>query len=65
VSITLWELVERRARDAPQAPALLFSETSISNREFRLRALGLARGLAGLGIGHGDVVAVRLPNIPE
>jgi cyclohexanecarboxylate-CoA ligase len=65
VSITLWELVERRARDTPPAPALLFSESSISNREFRQRALSVARGLAGLGIGRGDVVAVQLPNIPE
>jgi cyclohexanecarboxylate-CoA ligase len=62
---TLWELVERRARDAPEAPALLFAEHSISNREFRRRALSLARGFAGLGIGRGDVVAVQLPNIPE
>jgi cyclohexanecarboxylate-CoA ligase len=65
IDATLWQLVERRARDAPDAPALLFSESSISNRDFRLRALSLARGLAGLGIGRGDVVAVQLPNIPE
>jgi len=63
--MTLWELVERRARDAPHAPSLLFSEVRISNREFRERALSLARGLAGLGVGKGDVVAVQLPNIPE
>jgi cyclohexanecarboxylate-CoA ligase len=62
---TLWELVERRAREAPEATALLFGESRVSNRDFRLRALGLARGLAGLGIGRGDVVAVQLPNIPE
>ena len=65
MSATLWELVERRARDAAEGSALLFSESSISNRDFRLRALSLARGLAGLGIGRGDVVAVQLPNIPE
>jgi cyclohexanecarboxylate-CoA ligase len=65
VNDTLWGLVERRARDAPAAPALFFLESSISNREFRLRALSLARGLGGLGIGRGDVVAVQLPNIPE
>lgn len=65
MSHTLWELVERHARDAPARAALLFSEHSISNRDFRLRALSLARGLADLGIRHGDVVAVQLPNIPE
>jgi acyl-CoA synthetase (AMP-forming)/AMP-acid ligase II len=62
--MTLWELVERRARDAPDATALLFGEGHISNRGFRLRALSLARGLADLGVGRGDVVAVQLPNIP-
>jgi cyclohexanecarboxylate-CoA ligase len=63
--MTLWELVERRARDAPQAPSLLFSHEVISNREFRDRALSVASGLAGLGVGKGDVVAAQLPNIPE
>jgi len=63
--MTLWELVERRARDAPDAPALLFAESRISNRDFRTRALSLARGFADLGVRRGDVVAVQLPNIPE
>jgi cyclohexanecarboxylate-CoA ligase len=63
--MTLWELVERRGRDAPRAPAVLFEPQAISNREFRERALSVARGLAGLGVGRGDVVAVQLPNIPE
>ena len=63
--MTLWGLVERRARDAPHAAAVLFGQQSISNQDFRHRALSLARGLAGLGVGRGDVVAVQLPNIPE
>jgi acyl-CoA synthetase (AMP-forming)/AMP-acid ligase II len=63
--MTLWELVERRARDAAHAPALLFADQRISNEDFRQRALSLARGFAGLGIGRGDVVAAQLPNIPE
>ena len=63
--MTLWGLVEGRARDAPHARAVLFEQQAISNREFRDRALSLARGLAGLGVGRGDVVAVQLPNIPE
>jgi len=63
--MTLWELVERRSRDAPSAPALLFADKRISNEDFRGRALRLAGGLAGLGISKGDVVAVQLPNIPE
>jgi acyl-CoA synthetase (AMP-forming)/AMP-acid ligase II len=63
--MTLWELVERRARDAPRAPALLFGDSRVANEEFRQRALRVARGLASQGIGKGDVVAVQLPNIPE
>src|SRR5574341_1782227 len=63
--MTLWELVERRARDAPEATALLFGERRVSNVEFHLRALTVAAGLAELGIGRGDVVAVQLPNVPE
>ena len=63
--MTLWELVERRARDAPQAAALLFGDSRISNSEFRSRALSLAGGLSNLGVGRGDVVAVQLPSIPE
>lgn len=62
---TLWGLVERRARDAPHAPAVLFQEQTTSNREFRQRALQVAGGLAGLGVERGDIVAVQLPNIPE
>lgn len=65
MSHTLWGLVERRARDAPHAASVLFAEEKISNREFHRRALSLARGLAELGIGKSDVVAVQLPNIPE
>ena len=65
MSGTLWALVERRARSAPHAAAVLFEQQAISNREFRDRALSLARGLGSLGIGRGDVVAVQLPNIPE
>ena len=65
MSHTLWQLVERRARDAPGRAALLFEDRRISNAEFRDRALRLAGGLAGLGVARGDVVAVQLPNIPE
>ena len=65
MSQTLWGLVEGRARDAPHARAVLFEQHAISNREFRDRALCVARGLSDLGVGRGDVVAVQLPNIPE
>jgi len=63
--LTLWQLVERRANEAPGAPALLFGDARWSNAEFRERAARLAGGLRALGIGRGDVIAVQLPNIPE
>jgi acyl-CoA synthetase (AMP-forming)/AMP-acid ligase II len=65
VSETLWQLVERRARDAPEGTSILFQGTRVTNRDFRDRALCVARGLADLGVARGDVVAVQLPNIPE
>jgi len=65
VSTTLWQLVERRTKNAPDSTAVLFETNRISNRQFFDRALSLARGLADLGVGPGDVVAVQLPNIPE
>lgn len=62
---TLWALVERRAQNAPHAAALLSGDARWSNAQFRGRAARLAGGLAALGIGRGDTVAVQLPNIPE
>ena len=63
--MTLWELVERRSIEAPEAISILFSEKHLTNRAFRDEALRVARGLRELGVGRGDVVAVQLPNIPE
>jgi cyclohexanecarboxylate-CoA ligase len=65
VSTTLWQLVERRTKDAPDGTAVLLETNRITNRQFFDRAVSLARGLAELGVGPGDVVAVQLPNIPE
>ena len=65
MSETLWGLVERRAAEAPHAPALLFADLVISNRQFRERALQFAGAFARLGVKRGDVVAVQLPNVPE
>ena len=63
--MTLWQLVERRAREVPRSPALLFANEIVSNEDFLQRARALAGGLERLGVGKGDVVAVQLPNIPE
>src|SRR5881409_3301811 len=45
--------------------AMVFGEVRVSFAEFRERANRLARGLAALGIRHGENVAIWLPNRPE
>lgn len=54
-------LVARR----PDAPAIIARDETISYAELDDRVRHVAAGLAGLGIGRGDVVAVQLPNVPE
>ena len=41
------------------------SGREITGRELKGAVRGLAAGLAARGIGHGDVVALYMPNIPE
>jgi fatty-acyl-CoA synthase len=48
----------------PAREAIVFGDERITFAELRERAETLARGLAALGIGHGDAVAVWLPNRP-
>src|SRR5438093_11655795 len=45
--------------------AMVFGEVRVSFAEFRERVNRLARGLAVLGIRHGENVAIWLPNRPE
>ncbi|MEU4349627.1 amino acid adenylation domain-containing protein [Streptomyces sp. NPDC023838] len=56
---SLYERVLARARRSPQEPALRFEGTDTSYRELAERAEAGAAALAGLGVGPGDVVAVR------
>src|SRR5437773_12357782 len=44
--------------------AMVFGEVRVSFAEFRERVNRLARGLAALGIRHGENVATSLPNRP-
>jgi fatty-acyl-CoA synthase len=44
--------------------AIVFGDSRVTFAEFRERADTLARGLATLGIGRGDKVAIWLPNRP-
>ena len=40
-------------------------QRSVTYREFDFEVRRLAEGLRDLGIGHGDVVAIYMPNLPE
>src|SRR3954463_14286029 len=60
----LWTLLAEWAEQTPNAPALLHGERTISFAELHEQSLRAARGLADLGVGPGDRVALWLPNIP-
>jgi len=56
--------VERRARLAPERPAIVSGERSLTNAALAARVRRLANGLRGLGVGPGDRVAWLGPNHP-
>jgi len=60
----VWTLLSDWAEHAPEAPAFLHGEQTISFGELHERALRAAQGLADLGVGPGDRVALWLPNVP-
>jgi amino acid adenylation domain-containing protein len=55
------ELVEQRARLAPDAPAVVCAGTAVSYAELNERANRLAHHLLGLGVGPGRLVAIAVP----
>jgi acyl-CoA synthetase (AMP-forming)/AMP-acid ligase II len=60
--LDLYSLFRRHVLRAPEAPAVLDAEGTVGYGELDRTARRLAAGLAQLGIGPGDVVAVQLPN---
>ncbi|MFL0670205.1 MAG: AMP-binding protein [Erythrobacter sp.] len=65
VCVTRYAL-ERWAREQPDMPYMVFEDGSCwTYRELKARVEQLAAGLAGLGVGQGDHVAVWLPNNRE
>ncbi len=62
---TLRDCVGRLARDAPSRTALAGAGTPLSYADLHARALSLAAGFRGLGLGRGDIVAAQLPNSVE
>ncbi|MGM1064624.1 amino acid adenylation domain-containing protein [Saccharothrix sp. Mg75] len=59
------ELVERRARRAPDAVAVVHGSTELTYRELDERAEWLADRLAARDVGPEDVVALLLPRTPD
>lgn len=63
---TLWDLLERRAEDTPDALATVDEDMeTLTFAELWTEAERAAAGLAGAGVGPGDVVAWQLPVWPE
>jgi fatty-acyl-CoA synthase len=60
----VWSLLAHWAEETPDAPALLHGERTLSFAELHDQAARSAQGLADLGVGPGDRVALWLPNVP-
>ncbi|MFP5288938.1 MAG: amino acid adenylation domain-containing protein, partial [Thermoanaerobaculia bacterium] len=57
---TLVELFAAHVARAPEAPAVVFGDQSLTYAELDRRANRLARHLIGLGVGHGSLVGLCL-----
>lgn len=60
----VWTLLADIAEDTPGAPALIHGDRTLSFAELHDDAGRVAQGLADLGVGPGDRVALWLPNVP-
>ncbi len=60
---TLRNWLELRARETPDAPAIIGADAPVSYAELQQKVHATARGLRKLGLEKGDVVGVQLPNI--
>ena len=61
----LHRIFESVVAAAPNAPAVVAGETSLTYGELNLRANNLAHHLAGRGFAEGSIAAVALPRGPE
>ena len=65
VTGSLFDVVERSAKNYPNAPALEFFGKTITYAEMLDQVERAAEGLRSLGVTAGDPVALILPNCPE
>lgn len=63
--LTVFQLLQRAMEEAPERPAVIFEERSLSYRTLGQRAERLAGHLERLGVGRGHHVGILLPNWPE
>jgi long-chain acyl-CoA synthetase len=63
-ALNLASVLEHNARLQPDRVALTFQDSSVTYGELNARASQLASGLATLGIGHGERIALTCPNVP-
>lgn len=62
--LNLAVLLEDSARELPDRVAVIFNETKLNYAQVNGAANQIANGLAALGIGRGDKVALSCPNLP-
>ena len=62
--MNLADMLERRAREAPAHPAILFEGRTIDYRTLDAAASRLAHAMRAHGVQAGDRVALFLPNVP-
>jgi acyl-CoA synthetase (AMP-forming)/AMP-acid ligase II len=65
LGLTLTDLLRRRARATPAAPAVIAGARTLSFGDLDRESEQIAAGLATLGVGPGDVVSCQLPDGPE
>ncbi len=63
--LTLYQMVERIAKEAPKAPAYDFFGTKTSYSAFLKRIDLASKAFQAAGIKQGDAVTICLPNIPQ
>lgn len=62
---TLVDVLDDTTRDRPSHPVAWFKGATLSAQELTRQSRAFAAALAALGIGHGDRVALVLPNSPQ
>jgi long-chain acyl-CoA synthetase len=63
--MTMFQMVEKTARELPDEPAIDFYNKKISYKKFIERIERCARAFVAMGIRPGDAVTLCMPNIPQ